>query len=213
MLKIPYGESDFTKVIREGYFYQDRTAFIRELENAPAFIFYLRPRRFGKSLFVSMLYHYYALEYQKLFEPLFGGLAIGKNPTPMANQYMVLSFEFTGIQTNTPANTEAGFLTSVRYSVGLFLSQYDDIFPTDIHAEITGYDQASLVMKALFFHYTQISQERELPKIYLLMDEYDHFTNELISFNFEFFAKSVTQNGFVRKFYRSEERRVGKECW
>ena len=87
MLKIPYGESDFTKVIREGYFYQDRTAFIRELENAPAFIFYLRPRRFGKSLFVSMLYHYYALEYQKLFEPLFGGLAIGKNPTPMDNTW------------------------------------------------------------------------------------------------------------------------------
>jgi Predicted AAA-ATPase/PD-(D/E)XK nuclease superfamily len=203
MLKLPYGQSDFTKVIRDGYFYQDRTAFIRELETAPTFIFYLRPRRFGKSLFVSMLEHYYALEYQNQFNALFGTLDIGKNPTPLANQYMVLSFEFTGIQTNTPANTQEGFLGSVRDSVGLFLSQYKDIFPTDIHAEIMENQQPNLVMKALFFHYKKISQNREIPKIYLLIDEYDHFTNELISFNFDFFAKSVTQNGFVRKFYET----------
>ena len=203
MLKIPYGQSAFPTVITEGYFYQDRTAFIRELEAAPKFIFYLRPRRFGKSLFVSMLEHYYALQYQKNFQNFFGGLDIGKNPTALANQYMVLSFEFTGIQTNTPANTQAGFLGSVRDSVGLFLNQYKTFFPPDIHAEIMNHDQPNLVMKALFFHYTLISQDREIPKIYLLIDEYDHFTNELISFNFEFFAKSVTQNGFVRKFYET----------
>jgi Predicted AAA-ATPase/PD-(D/E)XK nuclease superfamily len=203
MLKIPYGQSDFTKVIRDGYFYQDRTGFIRDLETAPTFIFYLRPRRFGKSLFVSMLEHYYALEYQPLFQNLFGQLDIGKNPTPLANQYMVLKFEFTGIQTNTPANTMEGFLGSVRDSVDIFLSQYNDIFPPDIHASIVEQKQANLVMKALFKHYKKISQIREVPKIYLLIDEYDHFTNELISFNFDFFAKSVTENGFVRKFYET----------
>lgn len=207
MLKIPYGESDFTKVIRNGFFYQDRTAFIRDLEAAPSFLFYLRPRRFGKSLFVSMLEHYYALEYQADFKHLFGGLDIGKNPTPLANQFMVLSFEFTGIQTNTPANTEAGFLGSVRDSVGLFLSQYSDFFPSDtykdIYKDVMEKEEPNLVMKALFFHYKQVRQDRDVPKIYLLIDEYDHFTNELISFNFEFFAKSVTQNGFVRKFYET----------
>jgi hypothetical protein len=203
MLKIPYGQSDFTKLIRDGYFYQDRTAFIRELETAPSFIFYLRPRRFGKSLFVSMLEHYYALQYQTEFEELFGQLDIGKNPTPSANQYMVLKFEFTGIQTDTIANTMEGFLESVRDSVGLFISQYADIFPPDIHASIVEKKQPNLVMKALFYHYKRISQSRKVPKIYLLIDEYDHFTNELISFNFDFFAKSVTQNGFVRKFYET----------
>ena len=203
MLKLPYGQSDFTKVIRDGYFYQDRTAFIRALETAPTFIFYLRPRRFGKSLFVSMLEHYYALEYKADFTDLFGGLDIGKNPTPLANQYMVLSFEFTGIQTNTPENTREGFLESIRDSVGLFLSQYSDIFPTEIHASIVEKKQPNLVMKALFFHYKKINQAKKMPKIYLLMDEYDHFTNELISFNFDFFAKSVTENGFVRKFYET----------
>jgi Predicted AAA-ATPase/PD-(D/E)XK nuclease superfamily len=203
MLKIPYGQSDFTKVIRDGYFYQDRSGFIRELETAPTFLFYLRPRRFGKSLFVSMLEHYYALEYKALFNDLFGKLDIGKNPTPLANQYMVLSFEFTGIQTNTPANTMEGFLGSVRDSVGLFLNQYDHIFPPEIHKEIMEKKQPNLVMKALFFHYKRINKAKEIPKIYLLIDEYDHFTNELLSFNFEFFAKSVTENGFVRKFYET----------
>jgi Predicted AAA-ATPase/PD-(D/E)XK nuclease superfamily len=203
MLKIPYGESDFTKVMRNGYFYQDRTAFIRELEAAPSFAFYLRPRRFGKSLFVSMLHHYYALEFKAQFNDMFGKLNIGENPTPSANQYMVISFEFTGIQTNTPANTMEGFLESVRDSVGLFLNQYADFFPPEIHASIVEKKQPNLVMKALFYHYKKVSQNREIPQIYLLIDEYDHFTNELISFNFDFFAKSVTENGFVRKFYET----------
>jgi Predicted AAA-ATPase/PD-(D/E)XK nuclease superfamily len=203
MLKIPYGQSDFTKVIRDGYFYQDRTAFIRDLENAPTFIFYLRPRRFGKSLFVSMLLHYYALEYKRIFNDLFGKLDIGKKPTVLANQYMVLKFEFTGIQTNTPTNTFEGFLSNIRRSVGLFLNQYDDIFPPEIHPSIVANTQPSEVMKMLFFHYESISKTQNIPKIYLLIDEYDHFTNELISFNYDFFAKSVTENGFVRKFYET----------
>ena len=203
MLKLPYGQSDFTKVILDGYFYQDRTAFIRELETVPTFLYYLRPRRFGKSLFVSMLHHYYGLEHQSKFDSLFGKLDIGKNPTLLANQYMVLSFEFSGINTNTSENTFNGFLASVRDSVGLFLNQYDDIFPPDIHAAIVENEQPNRVMKALFFHYQRISSTKKIPKIYLLIDEYDHFTNELISFNFKFFEKSVTENGFIRKFYET----------
>ena len=203
MLKLPYGQSDFTALINEGYFYQDRTAFIRQLETAPPFLYYLRPRRFGKSLFVSMLTHYYAVEYRHIFNDLFGKLNIGKNPTPLANQYLVLSFEFSGIQTNTPANTMEGFLSSVRDSVGLFLNQYDHIFPPEIHASILEKSQPNSVMKALFYHYKKISKAKETLKIYILIDEYDHFTNELISFNFDFFAKSVTENGFVRKFYET----------
>ena len=91
MLKLPYGQSDFTKVILQGYFYQDRTEFIRDLETLPTFLYYLRPRRFGKSLFISMLHHYYALEHQPKFEKLFGNLAIGVHPTPLANTLGKLS--------------------------------------------------------------------------------------------------------------------------
>ena len=203
MLKIPYGESNFTTVIKGGFFYQDRTAYISELETLPKFLYYLRPRRFGKSLFVSMLHHYYALEHKSKFDTLFGKLAIGKKPTPLANQYMVLSFEFSRIQTNTPENTFNGFLTNVREGVGLFLSQYSVFFPPEIYDSIMGKKSPNEVMLGLFFHYQQISQTRELPKIYLLVDEYDHFANELISFNFKFFEKSVTENGFIRKFYET----------
>ena len=203
MLKLPYGESNFSKVIKEGYFYQDRTAFIRELEAAPAFLYYLRPRRFGKSLFVSMLRHYYALEFAPQFNELFGKLDIGKKPTPLANQYMVLKFEFTGLETNTPENTQAGFLKAVRDGVRIFLKQYQHIFPSNIYQSIIEQPQASAVMKELFVHHEALSIDAEIPKICLLIDEYDHFTNELISFNFDFFAKSVTENGFVRKFYET----------
>jgi hypothetical protein len=201
MLKIPYGESNFITVIKGGYFYQDRTAYILDLETFPKFQYYLRPRRFGKSLFVSMLEHYYGLEHQSEFSNLFGGLDIGKNPTALANKYMILRFEFSGIQTNTPENTEAGFLKNVRDSVGVFLNQYNDIFSAEVGVLIMENKQPNNIIKDLFYHYKLIKSTKKIPQIYLLIDEYDHFANELISFNFKFFAKSVTENGFVRKFY------------
>jgi hypothetical protein len=136
MLKLPYGESNFTKVMVNDYFYQDRTAYIRDLEAGPTFVYYLRPRRFGKSLFVSMLRHYYGLEFQPKFDQLFGKLDIGEKPTPLANQYMILIFEFSGIYTNTPENTERGFLKNVREGVASFLDKYTQFFPEDIHATI-----------------------------------------------------------------------------
>jgi Predicted AAA-ATPase len=203
MLKLPYGESNFTKVIKDGYFYQDRTAFIRDLEAGPTFVYYLRPRRFGKSLFVSMLEHYYGLEHQANFSNLFGQLAVGKKPTALANQYMILKFEFSGIHTNTPENTQRGFLNKVKEGVSIFLKQYSHFFPKQIHTEILSHEWSNEVVHQLFVHYKQIRITQDLPKIYLLIDEYDHFTNELISFNFDFFAKSVTENGFVRKFYEA----------
>ena len=203
MLKLPYGQSDFTKVMLQGYFYQDRTEFIRELETMPTFLYYLRPRRFGKSLFISMLHHYYALEHKKSFDALFGNLAIGKQPTPLANQYMVLSFEFSRIQTDTPENTFNGFLSNVKEGVGLFLSQYQAYFPKEIHADIMAQERPNELLKTLFFYYNQSSQQQKLPQIYLLIDEYDHFANALISFNFKYFEQSVTGNDFVKKFYET----------
>ena len=204
MLKIAYGESSFKTVIEGEYFYQDRTQYIQKLEKANSkYIFYLRPRRFGKSLFVSMLHHYYDLKHKPDFEKLFGKLAIGKKPTPLANQYIVMSFEFSRIPTNTEENTFNGFLRNVREGVRIFLNRYNNFFPKDIHAEILNNPQPCDVLQALFLHYVEIRETKELPQIYILIDEYDHFTNELISFNFKLFEKSVSQNGFVRKFYET----------
>ena len=86
MIKIPYGQADFRSLITQGFFYQDRTQFIEKLENQNSYYpIFLRPRRFGKSLFINMLHCYYGVEYAPLFQKLFGNLYIGQNPTPLAN--------------------------------------------------------------------------------------------------------------------------------
>ena len=181
MIRIAYGESSFRKVIEGGFFYQDRTQYIQKLENADTqYIFYLRPRRFGKSLFVSMLRHYYDIKHKPDFDKLFGQLAIGKKPTPLANQYLVLSFEFSRIPTNTEENTFKGFLRNTRSGVGAFLTRYSQFFPKEIHSTILNNTQPCDVLQELFDHFTKINETQELPKIYILIDEYDHFANELI---------------------------------
>ena len=204
MIRIAYGESSFKTVIEGDFFYQDRTQYVQKLEDVDSkYIFYLRPRRFGKSLFVSMLHHYYGLEHKSDFDTLFGHLAIGKKPTPLANKYMVLSLEFSRIPTSTEENTYNGFLKNVREGVGEFLKQYSDIFPENTHAAILTQKQPGDVIHSLFYAYKIERITKELPLIYVLIDEYDHFANELISFNFKYFETSVSQNGFVRKFYET----------
>jgi Predicted AAA-ATPase/PD-(D/E)XK nuclease superfamily len=201
MIKIPYGKSNFKEVISGKFFYQDRTNYIKILEDFDSsYLIYLRPRRFGKSLMVSALKHYYGLQYKDEFNALFGNLFIGKNPTPLANQYLVLTFEFSGIDTSTAKSTMEGFLTNVHYWINDFLVQYDMFFTPEQRDMILSKKQPNTMLKALLSCYmsNKISH-----KIYILVDEYDHFANELISFDFNFFAKSVTENGFVRKFYET----------
>ena len=112
MKTIPYGESNFRRMILENKYYVDRTQYIRtlEAEGAP-YLFFLRPRRFGKSLFVSMLNYYYGIQYKDEFQDIFGGLDIGQNPTPGANAYLVLKFDFSGIDTTDIMKAEKKFLS------------------------------------------------------------------------------------------------------
>ncbi len=129
MIKIPYGESDFKGIIEGGYFYQDRTSFIESLEKWNSkYPVFLRPRRFGKSLFISTLHHYYGLEHKSDFQKLFGHLYIGKQPTENANNYLVLRFEFSRIDTATHESTYQGFLTNVLYGARAFLATYKKFF-------------------------------------------------------------------------------------
>ena len=204
MIKIPYGQSNFHRVMEEKFFYQDRTMYIRQLEdNTSGLLFYLRPRRFGKSLFISMLHHYYGLEHKAQFEQLFGKLAIGKKPTPKANSYLVLSFEFSRILTDTPQHTFEGFLSNVKEGVNIFLNEYSGFFKTEQRTTILSQTTPHEIIKKLFEEY-RYSEASKIPHpIYILIDEYDHFANELISFNFDYFKESVSQNGFVRKFYET----------
>ena len=197
-MKLPYGISNFARLIEDGYHYVDKTGYIEQLENEPApYIFFLRPRRFGKSLFISMLSYYYGLEYQERFDSLFGKFYIGTNPTPRANTYAVLKFEFSRIDTSTPEHTQKSFLQNVLAGVSEFEQRYDKT-----RRDYRDYDNPAEVLKAFFVTHRD-------KKIYLLIDEYDHFANEILSFHFEHFSDIISHNGFVRKFYEAIKAATG----
>jgi hypothetical protein len=208
MIKIPYGQSDFKGMMENGFFYQDRTEFIEKLEkwnsNFPVF---LRPRRFGKSLFISTLHHYYGLEHKNDFQKLFGHLYIGQHPTASANNYLVLRFEFSRIDTATHESTYQGFLTNVLLGARTFLGTYKTLFSEDDKRTILAQQSPEAVVKTIF----SIAKSNDIPhKIYLLIDEYDHFANELLSFDMTRFKSDVSRNGFVRKFYESFKTATGE---
>ena len=93
-MRFPYGISDFSEIRTEGYFYADRTDRIPLLERAK-YLLFLRPRRFGKTLLLSTLAHYYDIALKDAYDPLFGSLAIGPNPTRLRNQYLILKWDFS----------------------------------------------------------------------------------------------------------------------
>ena len=125
MIKIPYGQADFRTLITQGFFYQDRTQFIEKLEYQNSYYpIFLRPRRFGKSLFINMLHCYYGVEYVSLFQKLFGHLYIGQNPTPLANKFYILSFNFSGVNTQNIEKVEKSFIGSVQDTLARFFKTY-----------------------------------------------------------------------------------------
>ena len=96
MIKIGYGQSNYKNMVKDDFYYVDRTDYIALIENMGShFLFFLRPRRFGKSLFISTLEYYYGLQHKAEFDYLFGQRYIGKNPTPLANSYLVLIIKLT----------------------------------------------------------------------------------------------------------------------
>ena len=110
LLKIPYGISNYRTIALEGYAYVDKTRFIRVLEEYPSpYLFFLRPRRFGKTLFVSMLSSYYDIAEDENFDLLFSKTEIGKEPTPKRNSYYILSFNFSGISSESVSQLESSF--------------------------------------------------------------------------------------------------------
>ncbi|MCB0845838.1 MAG: AAA family ATPase, partial [Bacteroidetes bacterium] len=129
MVKLPYGTSNFQILVNQGYLYIDRTSYLAQIEEmSEKNLFFLRPRRFGKSLWVSVMQYYYGLEHKDKFHSLFGKYHIGKNPTSLANSYLVLKFDFSGIDTDSKEKTYRGFSFKVELGVQLFLDTYSQYF-------------------------------------------------------------------------------------
>jgi hypothetical protein len=203
VIRLPYGISNFVQLTDENYYFVDRTPYIAELEQMnERYLFFLRPRRFGKSLFVSMLQCYYGLEFQSEFVNHFGRYAIGQKPTQLANQYLVLKLDFSHINTQTSESTYQGFTNNVKYGIKDFLTAYHFCFAPEDEAYISAGDSPTDLLSRLFGQLKRRQREKQTNyKIYMLIDEYDHFANELVAFRLEEFKTSVSRNGFVRKFY------------
>lgn len=191
--KLPKGISNYEELVTEGYYYVDKTMYIEKLENLEdKRIMFLRPRKFGKTLFTSVLENYYDIQKPDKFEELFAGTYIEKNPTINKNSYHILKFNFSGINTETVESTMNGFKKEVESSIKLFVDRYGLDFYINID------DDAENILNNLFkAFYIQKSSE----KIYVIIDEYDHFANELLSFHTEDFKNLVSKNGRVRKWY------------
>ena len=192
-LKMPYGISNFEELVNDGYYYVDKTRYIEKLENLPEKrIMFLRPRKFGKTLFTSTLENYYDKNKINQFENLFGNTYIGKNPTKLKNSYNILKFNFSGIDTSTEEATIKGFKREVASSIEVFVKIYNLDF------YVNRDDEAENILDNLIkAFYVQKAQE----KIYVIIDEYDHFANELLGFYPERFKTLVSKNGKVRKWY------------
>ncbi len=192
-MKIPYGESNFKKVITEGFVYIDKTAFIPMLEEVGSFLFLLRPRRFGKSLFLSMLEHYYDIAHKDEFDELFGKLHIGQNPTPLRNSYPVLTMDFSGIDTDGGYDAIFGLVNDKVDSALLdFLRRYGH--PKSIQAEVLAMTSPAAKMERFM---SVMSGQ----KLLLLIDEYDHFANSILADDLKLFQRIMGKGGFVRSFY------------
>jgi len=172
-MNFPYGISDFEKIIREGYVYVDRTDRIPVIENAGSQLLFIRPRRFGKSLLLSMLENYYDLAKADEFEALFGHLKIGRNPTPKRNRYFVMKWDFSCVETTGSVGEIRQSLHNHIFScIENFVSRYQDRLSHKIR--IDEHDALRSFSSLL----TAVQQTSY--KLYLLIDEYDNFANEVL---------------------------------
>ena len=193
MRKLPNGISNYETIVRENYIYVDKTMYIEKLENlSDRTIMFLRPRKFGKTLFTSTLECYYDVSKKEEFETLFANTYIGENPTKSKNSYHILRFNFSGISTNTVEEAIKGFKNSTIESIKLFIAKYG------IDFYINEEQEAEEILNSL---YTAFYIQKPKEKIYVIIDEYDHFANELLGFKTDEFKNLVAKNGKIRKWY------------
>ncbi len=201
-MKLPYGISDFGSLRKESYLYVDKTSYIEQLESLGSkYVSFIRPRRFGKSLFLSTLAHYYDILAEKDFRALFGDLYIGRNPTPLRQHYLVLELDFSGLDTSGPAEFAGSFRTKINNACRRFLRKYQSILGDTTHLEeqvaqaANGVGVLDVLIRAV--------EEVQL-KLYLIVDEYDHFANDIMAAGESaFYRELVRAAGIVRDFYET----------
>lgn len=200
MKALPYGISDFPRIRCEDYYYVDKSRFIEMLERQPPYLFLIRPRRFGKSLFLAMLEAYYSIDYAGRFEELFGELYIGQHPTKRHNSYMVLRFNFSAISSKLE-DVERSFCEYCCMVMKNFILKYEHLLGSDIWKVVNPDETNPRQMLAALKEYVS---RTDCPRIYLLIDEYDNFTNTILSsYGQERYREKTHGEGFIRGFFNN----------
>ena len=195
--RLPYGMMNFAVIRREDYYYVDKTRFIPLIEEADRFFFFIRPRRFGKSLTLNLLQHYYDVRTRDRFEALFGDLYIGQHPTPSRNTYLVLYLNFSGI-TGELSNYRKGLDAHCGITFENFCKKYADLLP---QGTPEGLCAVSGAVEQLDYLYQAC--ERAGQKMYLFIDEYDHFTNAILADpeSLHRYTNETHGEGYLRAFF------------
>ena len=194
-LRIPYGVTDFALMRRQGYYYVDKTRFIPKLEREGNFVFFLRPRRFGKSLMLNVLHAYYDINYADEYDTLFGGLDVYKNPTPNHNKYLILKFNFSAVAPDEKKVLES-FNFEVLQTLELFVDTYKQYLPKGTLERLMQLQSSD---QALNYVFSAVKKAKQ--RIYLLIDEYDNFANTMMADNEDNYMDLTHGDGFFRLFF------------
>jgi hypothetical protein len=193
--EIPYGVSDYGKIRAKNKYFVDKTRFIHLLEKHE-YVFFIRPRRFGKSLWLSVLECYYDINLKDRFDFFFKGTQIGQNSTPEKNSYFILRLDFSAINPDIK-KVEHSFENYCSRVIKYFLLEYEYAFDKNLLKEM---DKCSSVVEKIDAVFMYAKNNRL--KIYMLIDEYDNFANTILSTaGKEAYHKLTHGEGFFRHFF------------
>ena len=202
--RIPYGEADFRRIRQNNWLYVDKTRFVRRLEDERHVVF-IRPRRFGKSCWQSLLECYYDRRWAGDFEAIFGGTEIGRAPTGERSRYATLRFDFSAVN-DDPDRIEASFEDHCATRLGGVLGRHPDLFPNAVRDRILDGPAITEKLSRLF----EFSGDRDIP-LYVLIDEYDNFANTILAHHgTDAYEKLTHGGGFYRNFFATLKAGVGQ---
>ena len=195
--RIPYGMMNFVAVREDNCYYVDKTRFIEKVEKANKYFFFIRPRRFGKSLTISMLHHYYDINAADKFERLYGDLYIGKHPTPNHNKYLILYLNFAVVNADL-GNYRSALDAICNTEFNYFCDVYEQYLPKGIKEEM---NKKNGCVEQLDHLYREARKTDA--RIYLFIDEYDHFTNHILSdaARLDEYKGETHGTGYLRTFF------------
>ncbi|MCQ2974292.1 MAG: AAA family ATPase, partial [Bacteroidales bacterium] len=174
---IPYGITDYDRIVNENYYYVDKTDFIPMIEKSDSFFTFLRPRRFGKTLFLATLDAYYNIKYKDKFDLYFKDKKVYSQLTPKRNSYLIMKFDFSKVDNNIERVYES-FNSRILEYLRFFIKFNQDLLPSET---LEKFENIKKCDDALDYVLTQTKLTNQ--KVYLIIDEYDNFANSLLSRN------------------------------